>query len=241
MALANPNLASSTILQPFDDTTGVMVKPENDLYVKSLSEHAKLQFPHFKQETEKYGLPSNLIFTPVMKPLDLVTDAVYDKAVVVRLPASNRTSIYVPFITPILGHSGRKCEVQIDVARRDPCLLRSTDSHSTPANFCAQQKQVLITAHSTKWTNDDLSMSIKSRFSLEFAPYDVSTRIASFSFSSKLLLMLSSVGYSRSASASNDTSACGMANTLCALLSYRHLERSLPYNYHYRRGFCERE
>ncbi|CAG5158144.1 uncharacterized protein ALTATR162_LOCUS5005 [Alternaria atra] len=94
---ANPNLASSKVLQYFERTEGIVVTPSSNRYVRTFAEHAERQFPSFKADVEKFGLPRNLLFTPVQGPLRLVADAKYDKGVVIGLPAANATSIFVPY------------------------------------------------------------------------------------------------------------------------------------------------
>ncbi|EFY94386.2 hypothetical protein MAA_10157 [Metarhizium robertsii ARSEF 23] len=181
IGLSNPNLASSRILQSFASTSGIVISPTSDQYVCSFMDHAKNQFPSFKEDVKKFGLPRNLATTKIATPLQLVTDADYDDGVVVGLPLANLSSIFVPFdntIRPVT--STDNCEIQIDIARRDPCVHAA----SGVANDCGGPQTLNVQVYAGNTMSN--TVSLKSRYSVEFAPYDMLS--ADYSVSDMALL-----------------------------------------------------
>lgn len=175
IGLSNPNLASSRILQSFASTSGIVISPTSDQYVCSFMDHAKNQFPSFKEDVKKFGLPRNLATTKIATPLQLVTDADYDDGVVVGLPLANLSSIFVPFdntIRPVT--STDNCEIQVDIARRDPCVHAA----SGVANDCGGPQTLNVQVYAGNTMSN--TVSLKSRYSVEFAPYDVSSPLSYF-------------------------------------------------------------
>ncbi|OAA52168.1 hypothetical protein BBO_00009 [Beauveria brongniartii RCEF 3172] len=172
---SNPNLASSRILQSFANTSGIMLVPTSDQYVCSFADHAKNQFPSFKAAVKRFGLPRNLAFTKIASPLELVTDADYDDGVVVGLPMANVSSIFIPFENTISpGSNSDNCEIQIDIARRDPCMQAA----SSVSNDCAGPQTLNVQVYAGIAMSEPVSL--KSRYSVEFAPYDVSLPLPHF-------------------------------------------------------------
>lgn len=170
IGVSNPNLATSTILQDFRVIDNISTA-SGHRYVKSLASHAEHQYPSFKSDVDKFGLPRNFATRVVTKPFELLTNVEYDLGAVVGLPASNRTWVYVPFTTPLdtTKHS-EGCEIQVDIARRDPCMLSAlAPDHG---KSCSKPRNLQVQFH----VGDNVSTvrSLRSRYSVEFAPYDVS-------------------------------------------------------------------
>lgn len=169
---ANPNLASSKILQNFTSYNEITVAP-GCRYVQSLAAHAKHQFPSFKSDVEKFGPPRNFALTPISKPVELLTNVDYDMGAVVKLPKAKEARIYIPFSQQMSATSNSAiCEIQIDLARQDPCLLSSPGPDH--GKFCARPQNLEVQVQAGD--SSRAKTLLRSRFSVEFVPYRVSTQ-----------------------------------------------------------------
>ena len=205
VGIANPNLASSTILQDFTDLNAseITTHPSN-LTVSSLDQHAISFFPSFKDQVSRFGLPPTYQFLGVSanSPFTLAEDPTDDQGIVIRLPedswhilrisiplqaSKNQSSAQLVMQLP------HQCSIQADVARRTDCFLPASANSSVsnrPGKTCATPRKLTVFARvgdSSEAGIDPSSATesqesgwatkeLKSRFNVEFGPRNLGVK-----------------------------------------------------------------
>ena len=197
IGIANPNLAISSVLQPFSSLSGITGSHPN-LTFESLSSHAHNQFANFKAQVSQDGLPPTFQFLDATLPVVLSSNATYDQGIAVSLPSQStpnpELTISIPISSPSQIPANKpnpssrgsqyesKCEIQIDIARRSTCYLPASYRNASrrdanAGKTCANPNEIAVylrldTADSAPRLSSTVKI-LKSRFNVEFGPSNV--------------------------------------------------------------------
>ncbi len=134
-----------------------------------MADHAAAQLPSFTEDIRRYGVPPNLEqlkedlippFSPKIHPR-----IKFERAVVIPLQKPGKISVSLPLgaldapVTP----AGSQCTVHVDVARRDPCFVRSPLEEKMS---CPEPETMNVKARLGDSSSKELIL--RSRYSVEF-------------------------------------------------------------------------
>ncbi|KAI9789786.1 MAG: hypothetical protein M1816_005827 [Peltula sp. TS41687] len=166
---ANLNLARSKILQSMESLVPISVSPPARA-IETVSEHTQSAFKIFRQQYNTSTLPLILqpgALTTLAVPLKLARSMNYD-AIAIHLSSAD-SEIRIPLspsnYTNAPRYATANCAINIDVARRDNCLL---SSRILNRNTCSKTR--ILIAQVIAGDSYSPKVPLKSRFNLEFVP-----------------------------------------------------------------------